>query len=440
MKQKKTLKIWQFIISECLLALMIVTMFLPLISIKGSTIANGAKKMLESSGTLGNIAGTLVGDQFDALADEVDNAIKDYEEEHHVTVSKISPFNIISKSCASLVLGDDAKDKDTMEEINSDETFAGINMGYNVLRIIFCVVYGLMLIVMILNTVAFLAKIVKYIPLGVDIACGFLSLIFFGYIRFGLMKKALSISMDLMDGGMDLLGLGFGSVISTDQVQSMALKMLNSLYGKPFMILILGASLLLVISSVVFMFVGQSAVEKMPSANNHIPEPAISPVSNRTPVTAKSAGTPTPMVTPAPTPVINQTPVTPAPTPVVNQTPVTPAPAPTAKSAATARQAMGQVRVVKGVATGQGFALPQDKKVIVGKNPQRSNLVIADQHVSNIHCSIRYVQATNHYIVKDHSSNGTFVNGVRLQKDTAMEYPAGTLLSLADGNNEILLE
>ena len=40
--------------------------------------------------------------------------------------------------------------KDTMEEINSDETFAGINMGYNVLRIIFCVVYGLMLIVMIL--------------------------------------------------------------------------------------------------------------------------------------------------------------------------------------------------------------------------------------------------------------------------------------------------
>ena len=66
-------------------------------------------------------------------------------------------------------------------------------------------------------------------------------------------------------------------------------------------------------------------------------------------------------------------------------------------------------------------------------------MVINNQHVSNIHCSVRYNAAHNSYIVKDHSTNGTFVNGARLPKDTAMEYPAGTVLTLADGSNKITL-
>ena len=60
-------------------------------------------------------------------------------------------------------------------------------------------------------------------------------------------------------------------------------------------------------------------------------------------------------------------------------------------------------------------------------------------NVSNVHCSIRYRANSNTYIVKDHSTNGTFVNGVRLQKDMEMQFPAGTVLQLADGSNEITL-
>ena len=100
---------------------------------------------------------------------------------------------------------------------------------------------------------------------------------------------------------------------------------------------------------------------------------------------------------------------------------------------------MGQVRCTKGVAAGQGFMLPLDRKVIVGKSQQKANLIINNQNISNVHCSIRYNPGTNTYTIKDHSMNGTFVNGVRLQKDAAMEYPAGTVLTLADGNNEITL-
>ena len=38
-----------------------------------------------------------------------------------------------------------------------------------------------------------------------------------------------------------------------------------------------------------------------------------------------------------------------------------------------------------------------------------------------------------------HSTNGTYVNGARIQKDVPMSFPAGTVLQLADGSNEIKL-
>lgn len=100
---------------------------------------------------------------------------------------------------------------------------------------------------------------------------------------------------------------------------------------------------------------------------------------------------------------------------------------------------VGQVKCTMGSAVGQGFRLPADRKVVIGKSPQNANLVINHPNVSNIHCSVRYNASNNSYIVKDHSMNGTFVNGVRLQKEIAMAYPAGTVLSLADGTNQVTL-
>ena len=100
---------------------------------------------------------------------------------------------------------------------------------------------------------------------------------------------------------------------------------------------------------------------------------------------------------------------------------------------------MGQVTCTKGVAQGKGFSLPQDRKVVVGRNERNANLIISYPKISNVHCSIRYVAAANTYIVKDHSTNGTFVNGIRLRKDVGEELPAGSVLQLADGANEITL-
>lgn len=101
---------------------------------------------------------------------------------------------------------------------------------------------------------------------------------------------------------------------------------------------------------------------------------------------------------------------------------------------------MGRVVVTSGPVIGQaGYKLPSANKILVGKSRQRCHLIIQDEHISNVHCSIRYNEKTNGYIIKDHSLNGTFVGTNRLPKDMFVEYPAGTVLTLADGKTRIKL-
>lgn len=104
------------------------------------------------------------------------------------------------------------------------------------------------------------------------------------------------------------------------------------------------------------------------------------------------------------------------------------------------QQPMGRIKVTKGMAIGQaGYKFPATNKIVVGKNPKSCNLVVQNPHVSNIHCSVRYNAAGNTYIIKDHSTNGTFVGNVRLPKGIPAEYPAGTVLSLANGDTQVTL-
>ncbi len=100
---------------------------------------------------------------------------------------------------------------------------------------------------------------------------------------------------------------------------------------------------------------------------------------------------------------------------------------------------MGQVLCTKGIAKGQGFMLPPDRMVIVGKSKQDADLVIDQPTVSSVHCSIFYNSAKGSYVVKDHSTNGTYVAGKRLEKNRPIEVEAHTVLSLSDGSTEITL-
>ena len=100
---------------------------------------------------------------------------------------------------------------------------------------------------------------------------------------------------------------------------------------------------------------------------------------------------------------------------------------------------MGKVQCIRGSAKGQGFQLPANSKVVVGKNSDKANLVINDSRVSNVHCSIQYNAENNTYIVTDLSTNGTFLNGTKLQKSVPVTCQAGSRITLVDDSNEILL-
>lgn len=170
--------------------------------------------------------------------------------------------------------------------------------------------------------------------------------------------------------------------------------------------------------------------------NNNIPQPTPQPFVNPNPQPAPQPfADPNPQ--PAPQPFVDPNPQS-APQPFVDLNPQ-PAPQPAPQPFIEPAPKMGRVRVTEGVSLGQGYKLQPGYKIIVGKNAQSANLVINNPHVSNVHCSIRYNPVMDTYIVKDYSSNGTYVYNQRLPKETPLEYPAGTVLSLADGTSKITL-
>ena len=418
MKQKKTMKLWQMILIMILSVAMLATMFLPAFRINGDAVTKATEEIMGS--TLTNLAGSSM----DSIADGVDEKIKSYEQEYGVKISKISAFQIMTKSVTKLIGGNAATAEDE-QEMQTEETLSKIQKNYTLLRVMLWIVYGLTLLVLIVTLLGFLLKINKFIPLTISTLYGLIAAIVFGYSRFLLLKKvgkklgdtATSMLIGEVPEGIDLSAF-------TDSMP----KVMSAFYSFAFLAAFIIAILIL-IASIVSMLVGNSVEseweydeEEEPSeslANNIAgagQQGMMQQVHNISGEQHYFGGGDS---------GYNGV------TETVKQEKV--------KQVKAVKQPMGQVRCTKGVSLGMGYALPQDRKVIVGKSPQNANLVINNQNVSNIHCSIRYDAATNMYLVKDHSMNGTFVDGSRLQKDVVLRFPAGTVLSLADGSNQITL-
>ena len=134
---------------------------------------------------------------------------------------------------------------------------------------------------------------------------------------------------------------------------------------------------------------------------------------------------------PMPEPPVSEPEIAPPPMPVP--------PAPKAETKAADEPRMGTVRAIAGVADGQGFRLPETNIIIVGTDSDRATWVINDDRISGEHCSIRYKSSEDVYTVTDSSENGTFTDDTRLEKGIPTTLVAGTVLSLADGTNQIKL-
>ena len=426
MKQK-TMKLWQMIIVTVVSLVLVITMFLPAFRINGDVLGDMVKSVTGNN-ILGDLADSLIGDSIEEEKEKLDEEVKEYEEEHHVKISKISPFAIMTHSFSKLVLGDQITEEE-MEDVENEKLFASIQKKYSILRFFLWAVYIGAAIIILITILGFLLKWNKIIPLIISTVYGVIGAIAFGYLRFFLIRSVVKKAGSSI---MDELGANFGG-LGSEKTLSVTTKMLSCFYSVAFLIAFI-AALCLILVSVLSMFLGKSEEIIEP----HIEEGSAWDYYGNTPQpdengiqggSAENGYSQFPNPPEKEIPVTEsgfQTPPVPKQPSVLERQPVMAAP-------------MGQVKCTKGVMAGQGFMLPQDRKVIVGKNPQKANLVINNPKVSNIHCSIRYNPEGNKYIVKDHSTNGTFVNGSRLQKDTPQEYPAGTVLSLADGSNEITL-
>ncbi len=99
----------------------------------------------------------------------------------------------------------------------------------------------------------------------------------------------------------------------------------------------------------------------------------------------------------------------------------------------------GRITVIKGPSVGSSFTLDSIYTAIVGRMSKRCDLVITSGQVSKIHCAIKYSDRYHRFIVTDCSANGTFVNGKRLPKNIGVLMESGTVLMLANSENQIEL-
>lgn len=425
MTQKKTMKTWQFTFLSVLLILLGISMFLPVFHINGKTVIKMAKKSegyKEEMEELAEDGGDAIKEQEEEIKEyekEIDETIREFEKEYGVKIRSISSFRIMTHSLKKLLSGKEltAEEKKELKDVPE---IAKVYKKYNILRVVLWIVYMTALVLLLLTLLGMVLDWSKYVAATMNLLYGVVAVVVFAYLRFGLMG---SIAKALNSKTESILG-GFGSLIDIEEGVRTVKKMLSALYSVGFLLGFILAVLLVIVSLLTMMLGGSadSIPEPVfPSDGSIFPSGGSGFPSGGSEFSSGGSGFPSEVTFSAQSSIDES-----AVLPPQAQIPVQTAP-------------MGQVRCTMGCAVGAGFQLPADRKVIVGKSPNNANLVINHPNVSNIHCSIRYNPYHNSYIVKDHSLNGTFVNGVRLQKDIPMEYPAGTVLSLADGTNQITM-
>lgn len=97
---------------------------------------------------------------------------------------------------------------------------------------------------------------------------------------------------------------------------------------------------------------------------------------------------------------------------------------------------------ISGIYSGFCFPIYNNEKIVIGTNPQVSNIVLAsDGLVSRYHCSVNYDYFNNCYLVTDYSLNGTFTtNGRRLPQNVPVRLSKGETIFLGDESNSFRLE
>ena len=97
---------------------------------------------------------------------------------------------------------------------------------------------------------------------------------------------------------------------------------------------------------------------------------------------------------------------------------------------------------LSGMYAGQDIPMAPNDDLVIGRDASFSNIII-DQNadkVSRKHCIVRYDSGRNTYIVTDHSTNGTFIDGGnRLLANMPTPLTRGTVIALGSRENRFKL-
>ena len=391
--QKKIMTLWQMIILVVLLAAVTISMFFPVLNPTGKKMVRYMESFMEKYQDDEEF-GKEFKDDLKILENENERqkAIESMDDEFKDDYKGINlPMSGIQFINGSFWTNEVAGEMDDYKRLDS-------YAKYNALRVVMIIVYFTPLIFIALYILAFCLRWNKNIMSVIGLCFSVIGLAITGIFYFFTPYFIKNEVVDIMGSNYEHVALD-------------AAKMMWKIFRGGGLLTTFILFLLILVMAIVTMAVGTSYP---------VPAPEPYPVPDPTPMPIPI---PDPIPMPAPMPV-------PAPKPIPVPEPIPQPPV----------QQLGCVRCIEGNANVPGYKFPEENKIIVGANPTRCQIVInGAPHVSNIHCSIRYNAQRNTYIVKDHSSNGTFVNGARLPKDQAMEYPAGTILSLADGSNKLRL-
>lgn len=434
MKQRRTMKIWQLIVILVLAMTLFITMFLPAFRINGKAMGKIVRIILEEVDTAKlPIGEEEIDEKIHEMEEKADEEIADYETAYNINISRVSAWNIMCTDFLTFSFGI-SPTEEQIKISHENEIYLSMQKGYNLIKVFLWITYAFIFVIILLSILGFLLKWSKYISLIINTVYSVAVSVLFGYLRFGLMGYiAGKVDNDLIK---DM----FGKLIGAIDISSISFsKILSCFYSIAFLMAFIVA-IIFALTNILFMFIGNRAANSSVGFSGE-PFGFTPDFDSGFDFGADKAfgGMDTPFIHAdgmggGGFPGTDTQAMTEAAYPIPEPKPQPPKPVNKPKP-----PAMGQVRCIKGIASGQGFMLPEDRKVIVGKSPIKANLVITNPHISNVHCSIQYRAFSNTYIIKDHSTNGTYVNGVRLQSNVATEFPAGTTVSFAGGSDEIVL-
>lgn len=105
-----------------------------------------------------------------------------------------------------------------------------------------------------------------------------------------------------------------------------------------------------------------------------------------------------------------------------------------------APSAEGSVLIMTGQYKDAVLPVRDCEEIILGRDVRNCHLVFQNEHVSRVHCGIRFDSAAFTYLVTDYSTNGTYVKGgLRLEKGQPVPCRPGTVLVLGKSGEECRL-